>query len=85
MDGVVIVTRPEVTEQVVRECVQIGVPRVWMHRSLGNSVSEEAVTLCRDHGIDVIDWGCPMMFCKPVDFGHKCLKWWLRLTGALPR
>jgi hypothetical protein len=25
-----------------------------------------------------------MMFCEPVDFGHKCMRWFLRLSGALP-
>lgn len=29
--GVLIVTRPALTEQIVQECVEVGVPRVWMH------------------------------------------------------
>jgi len=85
VDGVVIVTSPEVTKKIVGQCIQAGVPRVWMHRSFGNSVSEEAVTLCVEHGIEVIAGGCPMMFQEPVDFGHKCMKWWFRATGSLPR
>ena len=42
VDGVVIVTRPAVTEDVVRQCPEAGVSRVWMHQSLaraGTSVS----------------------------------------------
>jgi predicted CoA-binding protein len=86
VDGVVIATRPDVTEQVVRECAELGVPRVWMHRSFGEgSVSEDAVEYCREKGIDVIAGGCPMMFCRPVDFGHKCMRWILDLTGGLPK
>ena len=88
VDGVVIVTRPEVTEQIVRECAEVGVPRVWMHRSfnaLGSSVSEEAVEFCRQNNITVIAGGCPMMFCEPVDFAHKCMRWMLNLTGGLPK
>lgn len=84
VDGVVIVTRPEVTEQIVRECAEVGVARVWMHRSMGNSVSDEAVQFCREHNVEVIPGACPMMFCEPVDFGHKCLRWFFGVTGRLP-
>lgn len=84
-DGVVMVTRPEVTETLVAECVELNIPRVWMHRSLGNSVSEQAVKMCRQNGITVIPGGCPMMFCQPVDFGHKCLRWMMTLTGGVPK
>ena len=86
-DGVVIVTRPQVTEQLVRQCADLGIPRVWMHRSMnfmGSSVSELAVIFCRENDITVIPGACPMMFCKPVDFAHRCLCWMLRLTGGLP-
>lgn len=88
VDGVVIVTRPEVTEQIVRECAEVGVPRVWMHRSLGflgSSVSQKGVDLCREKNIAVIAGGCPMMFCEPVDLGHKCMRWMVRLTGGLSK
>ncbi len=86
LDGVVIATSPDATEQVVRECVELGIPRVWMHRSFGQgSVSDEAVDFCRKNGITVIPGGCPMMFCAPVDFGHKCIRWILNLTGGLPK
>lgn len=85
VDGVVMVTRPEVTEKLVAECVELDIPRVWMHRSLGNSVSEKAVQMCRQHGITVIPGGCPMMFCQPVDFGHTCLRLVMTLTGGVPK
>lgn len=84
VEGVVAVTRPEVTEQIVDQCIQTGVRRIWMHRSIGNSVSETAVSKCKKHGIRVIAGGCPMMFLQPVDIGHKCMKWWFNLTGKLP-
>ena len=28
--------------------------------------------------------GCPMMYCKPVDFGHRCMRWLLRFGGKVP-
>jgi predicted CoA-binding protein len=86
LDGVVIATRPGVADALVEECAASGVPRVWMHRSFGTgSVSDTAVERCRHHGIAVIAGGCPMMFCDPVDFPHKCMRWALRLTGGLPK
>ncbi len=88
VDGVVIVTRPEITESIVRQCAENGVNRVWMHQSMamaGTSVSQTAVEFCLDNNISVIAGACPMMFCEPVDFGHKCMRWALRLFGGLPK
>ena len=86
VDGVVIITRPSTTEQIVRECHAAGIRRVWMHQSFakGSSVSPAAVEFCRRHEISVIDGACPMMFGPGVDFGHTCLRLYLRLTGGLP-
>jgi len=77
VDGAMVLTAPAVTEAVVRECAEAGIPRVWMHRSFGpGSYSQAAEAFCRDNGITVIPNGCPMMFCEPVDFGHRCMGWW---------
>ena len=86
VDGVVVVTRPETTARIVRDCNNAGVRRVWMHQSLGrgSSVSPEAVEYCRLHDISVIAGGCPMMYGDGVDFGHACMRWLLKLTGGLP-
>ncbi|HYU31617.1 MAG TPA: CoA-binding protein [Thermoanaerobaculia bacterium] len=94
-DGLVIVTRPAVAEDLVRQCIEAGVPRVWMHNMLGThprfmkkmaaslgSVSPEAVRLCRENGIAVIPGSCPMQFLGE-DFPHTCMRGVLRVTGAL--
>ena len=87
VDGVVIVTRPEVTEQIVHDCSDAGVRRVWMHQSIGKgstSVSSKAVEYCHQHDISVIAGACPMMFGPGADFGHTCMRWFLKVTGGLP-
>jgi len=86
VDGVVIVTRPETTEQIVHDCGDAGVRRVWMHQSMGtgSSVSPAAVEYCRQHDISVIAGACPMMFGPGADFGHTCMRLILKLTGGLP-
>ncbi len=87
-DGVVIVTKPEATNQIVRECAELGISKVWMHNgmhSLGSSVSKEAVDFCREHGITAIPGGCPMMYFNDADMGHKFMHWLQGLTGSLPK
>jgi predicted CoA-binding protein len=86
VEGVVIVTRPEVTEKIVRDCGAARVRSVWMHASLakGSSVSPSAVEFCREHDINVIAGACPMMFGPGVDFGHKCMRWIMGFQGKLP-
>lgn len=84
LEGVVIAAPPAAAPGVVRACAELGVPRVWMHRSFGEgSVSEEAVTLCREHGIQVIVGGCPMMYCGTVDVVHRCMRWILEVRGRI--
>jgi predicted CoA-binding protein len=85
LQGVVVATPPEAAESVVEECAELGISRVWMHRSFGaGSVSAAAEGLCRDAGIAVIPGACPMMFLEPVDVGHRCFRWFLRVSGKLP-
>jgi predicted CoA-binding protein len=86
VSSVVVVTRPETTARIVRDCYDAGVRRVWMHQSIGrgSSVSPEAVEYCRQHDISVIAGACPMMYVDGVDFGHACMRWLLKLTGGLP-
>lgn len=84
-EAVLIVTPPEAAAGVARDCVEAGVPRVWMHRSFGTgSVSDEATEICRRAGIAVLDGGCPLMFLEPVDMAHRCMRWILGKTGKLP-
>jgi hypothetical protein len=52
--------------------VELGIDQVWMHRSFGGgSVSDAATAYGREHGITVIDGGCPLMFGSTADPVHK--------------
>jgi len=85
LDGVVIATAPDVSAQIVRQCGDHGVRQVWLHRSFGNgSVSEEAIRECDTRGIECIVGGCPLMFCEPIDVGHRCMRWWLQRQRRVP-
>jgi hypothetical protein len=86
IDGVVVATHPRVAIDVVRQCAERGVGQVWFHRSFGQgSVSAEAIRECNARDIKCIVGGCPLMYCEPIDLGHRCIRWWLRLQGHLPR
>jgi hypothetical protein len=86
VDGVVIGTRPEHADATVRECVDLGIPRVWMHRGpVPGSVSASATDYGRAHGVTVIDGGCPLMFGPTADVGHKVMRFFLTRTGKVPK
>lgn len=75
VEAVVIGTRPERAEETMRECAELGIKHVWMHRGPGaGSVSAAATDYGRQHGITVIDGGCPLMFAPTSDFGHKLMR-----------
>jgi uncharacterized protein len=86
VDAVVIGTRPEIAESTMRECVDLGVKHVWMHRLYGSgSVSKVAAEFGRQHGITVIDGGCPLMFDPTADRVHKVMRFVATQTGKVPR
>lgn len=90
-DAVFIFANPSVTEQIVRQCVELGIKHVWMHCMMGvkpglmasaTSVSPEAVRLCCENGISVIPGSCPNQFLKP-DFGHAMMRGLWGMCGFL--
>ena len=87
VDGVVIVTRAEITESVVQDCTDAGITRVWMHGGVhgpGSSVSDTAVSYCQEHNMTVIAGACPLMFGKPSDGFHRFIGGAFGLMGRLP-
>lgn len=85
VDAVVIATRPELVEATMRECAELGIKQVWMHRSFGEgSVCDKATIYGRANGITVIDGGCPLMFDPVADFPHKIMRFVLTSTGKVP-
>ncbi len=84
--AVVIATRPEAAEATMRECAELDVDRVWMHRSIGaGSVCDHATVYGREHGITVIDGGCPLMFEPTADLVHKAMRFVFTGLGRVPK
>jgi len=84
-EAALLLTPPAATAQVVRECAEAGVRRVWMHRGGGQgAVSPEAIAFCRERGIEVVDGECPFMFLPHAGWAHGAHRFFRRLGGRLP-
>jgi predicted CoA-binding protein len=90
-DAVFILTNPKITEEIVQQCVDLDIKRVWMHCMMGTkpglaasttSVSQDAVQMCYENGITVIPGSCPNQFLKP-DFGHRIMRVLWRTVGFM--
>jgi len=90
-EAVFMLTSPKVTEQVVQQCVDLGIKRVWMHCLMGTkpglaasstSVSLSAVEMCKANGIAVIPGSCPAQFLG-ADFGHSLMRRFWNMFGYL--
>jgi predicted CoA-binding protein len=90
-DAVFILANPKVTEQIVQQCVDLGIKHVWMLCLMGtkpglasetSSVSLSAVQLFREIYFSVIPGSCPNQFLQP-DFGHALMRVLWRTLGFL--
>lgn len=57
-DVVDTVVPPEVTEEIVKECKELGIKRVWMQPG---SESENAIRFCEENDINVVHDVCVMV------------------------
>jgi len=79
--GLVAVTQPAVTEQLVREATDLGIRHVWLQQG---SESDDAVQFCQEHGINVVVGECIMMYQPNPSFVHKAHKFFKELFGGKP-
>jgi len=85
VDGVLIITSDEVAGQVVRDCVEAGISRVWLYGINGpSSINTDLVRLCEENGIDVIPGYCPYMFFRDAGFFHRFHAWVMKLIKTYP-
>ncbi len=85
VDGVFVMVPTANAAEVIRDCVDVGIRNVWLHRGMGGgAVSNEAVTLCMTHGIEVVPGQCPMMFLPGTAKGHRAHAWIKKAAGTYP-
>ncbi len=87
VEGVIIMTAPAYTDDVMRDCIEAGVKRVWVHAGMGGvgSMSRTAVALGEQAGIDVVAGFCPFMFLPGTPFFHGLHAFGKKLTGSYPK
>jgi predicted CoA-binding protein len=85
VEGALLMTPPELSEQVVRDCLVAGITSVWMFRALGRgAIHPHAVALCHEKGIRLIEGYCPFMFFSHPGFVHRLHGFFMRLAGSYP-
>jgi len=86
VDAALLMTTPEATDAVVKDCAEAGIRRVWMYRAGGQgAVSEDAVQFCREHEIQVVPGQCPFMFWPDAGIGHRLHGFIRKMTGRYPQ
>jgi len=86
VEGALVMTSPDVTETVVSDCAEAGIPRVWMYRATGKgSVSEKAVAFCEERGIRLVPGQCPYMFLPEAAGVHRFHGFVRKIIGRYPR
>ena len=86
VEAVLVMTSPEVTEAVVKDCAQARVRWVWMYRGIGKgSVSTKALAFCHEQGMQVIPGECPFMFLPDTTGVHRVHGFMRKIAGRYPR
>ena len=86
VEAALLMTKPEVTDQVVSDCAAAGIRRVWMYRAGGKgAVSLNALVYCQEHGIQVVPGQCPFMFLPDCGGVHKLHGFVRKITGRYPK
>ena len=86
VEGALLMTAPAAAEQVVQDCAQAGINRIWLYRGAGQgAVSQAALNFCREHGLDVVPGHCPYMFFPETEFFHRAHGFIVKLFGQYPQ
>ncbi len=83
--NVIIALKPKIVMEVVKECYNAGIKRIWLHKGAGGqgSQSKEVIEFCSRNKIELVHSFCPLMFFHPAGF-HKLHFWFNKLFGKLP-
>ncbi|MFC2114182.1 CoA-binding protein [Bacteroidota bacterium] len=81
--SLVIATKPAATEELLKDCKEAGIERVWMQKGAGKgSASEESIQYCKENNLAYVYGVCPMMY-----FGggmHGFHRWIRKAVGKMP-
>jgi uncharacterized protein len=78
VERVLVVVRPERTEEVVRDAVASGAKHVWLQQG---AESPAAIAFGEAQGLNVVRGQCILMFTEPVRSFHMVHRWIWKLLG----
>jgi predicted CoA-binding protein len=85
VEGVVVMTAADKSEQVVHDADEAGISRVWLYRAAGaGAVSEAAVNYCQARCMQLVSGYCPYMFLPNSAFFHRFHGFVLKVLGKYP-
>ncbi len=71
-DAALLLTSPAQTERVLRDCIEAGIRRVWLHRGAGpGAATTAALSLCAASGVQVVQGLCPFMALPDAGIPHR--------------
>jgi len=86
VEGALVMTSPAVTDEVVRDCAEAGINRIWMYSAGGKgAVSSNAIAFCSGKGMEVVPGECPFMFLPKAGAIHGLHGFVRKITGSYPR
>lgn len=73
LDGALVMVSAERAADVVAACIDRGIDKIWLFQGIGaaGSVSEEAIRVCEEAGVELVPGACPLMFLEPVGWFHR--------------
>lgn len=80
VDALLVVVPPIAALEVIRDAAAAGVRSVWLQQG---AESDEALKLCHELGLVVVERECILMFAQPKGF-HKLHRWVWGALGKLP-
>jgi len=85
VEAALLMTSPDVTETVARDCAEAGVRQVWMYSAGGKgAVSRQAVAFCEERGMQVVPGQCPFMFLPGTAGVHRFHGLIRKIAGRYP-
>ncbi len=82
-EAALLLTPPAQTERVLRDCLDAGVRRVWLHRGAGaGAATPAALALCAQAGLEVVHDLCPFMALPDAGFAHRVHHFFRRRSRA---
>jgi uncharacterized protein len=85
VDAALLMTSSKMTDQLVRDCAEAGIRRVWMFRGGGQgAVSQQAVAFCKANGMRLVEGHCPFMFLPDEPWIHRAHGLLMKLTRQYP-